>query len=124
MSEDLKLNQEEDWGWIKVVSSEDIKKISKKLGEHEKRIGNLEKIIKGRKKKVLTERKTILDHLTYLKSEGFFDEPRVIREIVNILAQEGYHYPPESLTYPLQRAVQQRILGRTKVGKLWGYCKR
>lgn len=107
-----------------MVPSEEIIEIKKKLEEHEKRIENLEKLFKRRGKKVITKRKSIFDHLTYLKSKGFFDQPRIVKEIVTKLAQEGYHYPSSSLTEPLQRATRQKVLGRIKKSGKWAYCKR
>lgn len=104
--------------------NDEIKKI---LDNHEKRISKLEKKLEAgikKPKKLTAERKTISDHLDYLKSEGFFDQPKKTREIVERLAQEGYHYPPESLTYSLQKAVQKKVLGRVKKEKKWAYCKR
>lgn len=105
-------------------SNEEITKIKKKLEEHEKRIEDLEKSFKSGRKKLVTKRKFIRDHLTYLKSEGFFDEPRIVKQIVEKLAEEGYHYPPESLTASLQRTIKKGVLGRIKKNGKWAYCKR
>lgn len=104
--------------------SEEIKKI---LDNHEKRIRDLEKKLKPsirKPKKSVAERKTILDHLEYLKSEGFFDQPKKSQEIVEKLGQEGFHYAPQSMTWSLQKAVQKKVLGRVKKEKKWAYCKR
>lgn len=101
--------------------SEEIKKI---LDNHEKRISELEKKLVGSIKKPVAERKTISDHLDYLKSEGFFDQPKKASEIVEELAHEGFHYPQQSLTWSLQKAVQKKVLGRVKKEKKWAYCKR
>lgn len=102
----------------------EIPEIKKQLENHEKRIEDLENLIRGRPKRAVTKRKTILDHLTHLKSEGFFDQPKMTREIIEKLASEGYHYPHESLTGPLQKAVRQGLLGRIKKNKNWAYCRR
>lgn len=107
-----------------MTSDEEIKQIIKKLEDHERRIENLEKLVKGGAKKVIPERKYISDHFTFLKSEGFFDQPRTITEIVEKLAKEGYHYSPQSVTAPLQRAVRKGVLGRIKKENKWAYCKR
>lgn len=104
--------------------SEEIKKI---LDNHEKRISELEKKLVGsikKPKESVAERKTISGHLEYLKSEGFFDQPKKSQEIVEKLAQEGFHYAPQSLTWSLQKAVQKNVLGRVKKEKKWAYCKR
>ncbi|MEM4258592.1 MAG: hypothetical protein QXL17_05510 [Candidatus Thermoplasmatota archaeon] len=98
--------------------------IMKKLENHETRIKNLEKSMKNKPKKDLQKRKSIFDHLIELKSGGFFNKPKNLKEIVEKLAQVSYHYPQQSLTEPLQRAVRQGILGRVKKEKKWAYCKR
>ncbi len=98
--------------------------IKKTVNEHEKRIKELEKLVIGKVEKVIIKRKTIIDHLIYLKNEGFFDQPKSVREIVEALAKGGYHYAPESLTHPLQRVTRNGILGRIKKEKKWAYCKR
>ena len=105
-------------------TSKEIIEIQRKLKEHEKRIETLENLVKGTEKRSATETKSIFDHLTHMKSEGYFDQPKTLREIVERLAREGYHYPQQSLTEPLQRAVRQRVLGRMKQDGKWAYCKR
>ena len=107
-----------------MMPNEEIMGIKKKLEEHEKRIGDLENLIKGRGKRAVTKKESILDRLTNLKSEGFFDQPQTAKEIMEKLAQEGYHYPQQSLTEPLQRAVRRGVLGRIKKNKKWAHCKR
>ena len=101
-----------------------VEEINKRLEDHERRIKNLEQLVKGKNKRIFTKRKSIFDHLTHLKSEGFFDQPKNLKEIVEKLAQESYHYPQQSLTEHLQRAVRQGVLGRVKKDKKWTYCKR
>lgn len=105
-------------------SDEETTWIKRKLEECENRIKNLEKLLKGSGKKRVAKRKTILDLLEYLKSEGFFDQPRITKEIIERLAKDGCHYRPESLTHPLQRAIRQKVLGRIKKNGKWAHCKR
>jgi hypothetical protein len=69
-------------------------------------------------------KKSIMDQLKELKAENFFSKPKFLREIGERLAEKGYHYPLESLTEPLQRAVRRRILGRIKKDRKWAYVKR
>ena len=102
----------------------EIMEIKKTLEEHEERIKELEKLGKDEVKKVPIKRESIPDHLNYLKSEKFFDQPKFTMEIMERLAQEGYHYPLQSLTHPLQQAVRKGTLGRIKKEKKWAYCKR
>jgi enoyl reductase-like protein len=106
------------------MSNKEIIEITKTLENHEKRIKKLEDLLMGGKKKTASSRKSIIDHLDYLKSEGFFNEPRTLKEIVDRLVQESYHYPQTSLTDPLKRAVRQQMLRRIKKDGKWAYCKR
>ena len=107
-----------------MMANEEIVEIKKKLAEHAKRIEDLENLVQAGSKRVAVKRKSISDHLTHLKSEGFFDQPQTTKEIVERLAQEGYHYLPQSLTWSLQRAIRQGVLGRIKKSGKWAYCKR
>lgn len=104
---------------------DELTEIKRKLVDHEKRIKKLEgpdKVIK--KKKTTKKKESILDRLSRLKSQGFFNQPKFVNEIVEKLATEGYHYPPQSLTWSLQKAVRDGLLGRIKKEKKWAYCKR
>jgi hypothetical protein len=74
--------------------------------------------------KIKITKESITDLILELKSEGFFKEPRTAKEIVDILASKGRHYPPNSLTWPLQHAVRTRMLGRLKKEKKWAYVAR
>jgi hypothetical protein len=103
-----------------------IKRINKTIENLERRIAKLE----GHKKRsdqqstAKKKKESISDHLRRLKTEGFFDKPKLSSEMVAQLATDGFHYPPESLTWALQKAVQLRELGRIKKEKKWAYCKR
>ncbi len=107
-----------------------VKTLMKVLKDHERRISNLEKSFKVHEKDgskvrtASTKKMSILNHFDRLKTEGFFDEPRFLADIVDKLAEGGYHYPPASLTEPLQRAVRQSVLGRLKKDGKWAYVKR
>ena len=104
----------------------DIKEIREALAEQEKRISRLESegLVLKTSKTPNETKVSIPDHLARLKTEGFFNQPRSTQEIVSELAKEGYHYPPESLTAPLQRAIRGKELGRIKKENKWAYCKR
>jgi hypothetical protein len=78
-----------------MTSDEEIGEIKKKLEDHERRIEDLENLVKSGRKRVLTKEKSILDHIIQLKSEGFFDQPKGLIEIVGKLAQVGYNYKPK-----------------------------
>ena len=103
---------------------DDIKKISKRVENHEKRIQRLEELAKVKRGRISSKKKSVLDHVIDLKSEGFFDNPQTLSDIVHRLAEKSYHYPQTSLTEPLQRAVRQGVLGRLKRDGKWAYCKR
>jgi DNA-directed RNA polymerase alpha subunit len=107
-----------------VSTENEIAEIKKRLKEHENRIRKLETLEKEEGPKAPSKKPTISDHLDRLKSQGFFSEPKLTTEIVEKLAAEGFHYPPESLTWSLQKAVQTRNFGRVKKDKKWAYCKR
>lgn len=106
------------------MSEKDFQEIKKILDDHERRISNLENPLISKKKMATNAKTTIIDRFSHLKDEGFFDQPKFMPEIIKRFAEEGYHYPPSSLTAPLQRAVRQRILGRLKKENKWGYVKR
>jgi len=95
------------------------------LAELDKRITELEKRMPSQERPVRKTTKTsILDLLMQLKSDGFFDEPKSLKQIVDKLAENRYHYAQESLTAPLQRAVRKGLLGRIKKDDKWAYAKR
>ena len=104
----------------------EIKRIDKTIENLERRITELEGHEKRSDQQSTAKKKkeSISDHLSRLKTDGFFDKPKISNEIVAQLATDGFHYPPESLTWALQKAVQLRELGRIKNEKKWAYCKR
>jgi len=105
----------------------DIKKINEILMKHEKRISDLENMLKkeDKRKEIDTAKPVSVSGLIEgLKDEGFFNVPRSLKEIKNELARNNYHYAVTSLTNPLQRLVRQRILGRILQNGKWAYVKR
>jgi len=103
---------------------DEIAEIKEKLAELDKRIKKLESPDKTTKTKCDKKKLSISDRLAKLKTQGFFDQPKLANEIVDKLATEGFHYPPESLTWPLQNSVRRGELGRIKKQGKWAYCKR
>lgn len=106
---------------------DDVTKLKTVVKDHERRISKLEsslKISQGKHRKVSGKRKSITDFLEELKEEKFFNQPRTAREIVNKLAEATHHYPIKSLSWPLQQAVRNRMLGRVKRNKKWAWVKR
>jgi hypothetical protein len=63
--------------------------------------------------------------LLSLIDEGFFDQPRSLAEIKQVLAEKGFHYRLEDLGTPLTRLVQRRHLRRNQAAlggkKVWRY---
>lgn len=103
----------------------EIIEIKRRLDELEARInksGNLEN--KDEFDHSENKNLTIMDHINRLKCDGFFNEPKTLKEINEKLSQEGFHYLPQSLTSPLQRAMRKKVLGRVKKGDVWAYCRR
>ena len=54
-------------------------------------------------------------YLTELVNEGFFKSPKTIAEVKAELANRGHHIPITSLSGPLQKKCQARVLRRQKV---------
>ena len=105
---------------------DEISQLKKMLTDHEERITKLEQamLATSGEPRITHAKSSIFGRLIALKSERFFDDLRTLREIVKKLAEQSYHYPPQSLTEPLQRAVRTGELGRVKKEGLWAYCKR
>ena len=103
------------------------KKIEKVLKDHENRLKKLEeKLSRGSTPKTKSTKKpsSVFDFLMELKDDGFFDKPKLLKDIVHELARRGYHYRTTSLTNPLQRALRQKKLGRVGKTRNWQYVKR
>lgn len=67
---------------------------------------------------------TVAKLILELKDEKFFNSPRTLNEIVKKLEEKTYSIPVTGLTFPLQKLVRGRELGRIlKAGK-WSYVKR
>lgn len=100
------------------------REIQKILENHEQRISKLEDVLKKEPRKAVRKKKSITDLFIELKEEGFFKQPRYLKDIVDKLASRGYYYQQSSLSAPLQRAVRNRILGRIKREGKWAYIGR
>jgi hypothetical protein len=101
------------------------------LTELTKRVDALEKKVASIESRAVKHRvapsgtNSITKQLEGLKSEGFFNNPKTVAEIVARLATDGFHYPSNSLTNPLLRSIRARMLGRMKSFEgLWTYTKR
>ena len=98
--------------------------LEKRLKNLEERVEEIEKELKIVKRIWPRKKGSILDHILTLKKEGFFSQPRSLKEIRDELAARGYYYPLTSLTHPLFRAVRKGILRRIKERGRWVYVQR
>jgi len=101
------------------------KEIQKILEDHEKRILTLEEILKKKPRKILRERKSTLDFIIELKSEGFFREGKTISQIRDALHTRARIVKLTDLPAYLLRLVRNGALKRKQelVGKkkTWVY---
>ncbi len=69
--------------------------------------------------------KGLYEHLTKLKEEGFFAQPRTLSDIKNKLKEFAVHYPSSTFPSYLNRLLGERILRRFKQksgkGEVWTY---
>ncbi len=108
----------------------DLKEINKILQDHEHRLVRLEN-----KKKILDKEVSwykpgsTIDKLVKLISEGFFNRPKSIKEIISGLKERDFHLSASDLTLPLRKVVRKGLLKKTKqlsdgaVSKKWLYKK-
>jgi hypothetical protein len=54
-------------------------------------------------------------------ADGFFKKPKLISEVKAALENLGHHIPVTSLSGPLQRLCQQKLLRRQKLGESASY---
>jgi len=102
--------------------SEEIPRI---LENHEKRISELEEIIKRKPERILSERKSTEDLITELKDEGFFNEERTMSQVRDALHAKGRIIQITDLPPYLLKMVRNNALKRVRkvVGKrkIWVY---
>jgi len=67
---------------------------------------------------------SISDQIDELKEEGFFDEPKTMLDIKNVLAERGMIYPLTTISGKLIGKVRKRQLGRNREEKRWKYVRR
>ena len=109
---------------------EDLKQINKTLKDHEHRLAILEskKKIVGKKESWYKPGSTV-DKIVNLISEGFFDGPKSLKEIISELKKKDFHLKPSGLTLPLRKVVRSGLLKRTKqlpggaISSKWLYIK-
>jgi len=64
--------------------------------------------------------------IRFLISEGYFDEPKQLAEVVSQLKREGRHYPKQTISMGLLNLVRERLLVRLEEegSKNWKYVVR
>jgi hypothetical protein len=77
----------------------------------------------SRKIEKLERRDTATDLIMELREEGFFNQPKSLGEIVDILQEKGYVFKMTSLSGTMISLVKKRLLGRKKINKKWQYGK-
>lgn len=109
----------------------DLKEINKILQDHERRLSILEK-----KEEIVDKKESwyksggTADKLVKLISEGFFNKPKNLTEIISELETKDYHLKASDLTLPLRRIVRKGLLRKTKkmadgtISKKWLYVKK
>jgi len=100
-----------------------------KISEIIKRLNALEKIVFSENKKPLFKNldfKGLRGGMRLLIKNGFFDEPKMVKEIEDELKREGYHYPRPSISKVLSVDLtnKQKILNRLKKNEQWMYVIR
>lgn len=60
-----------------------------------------------------------------LIEEGYFDQPRTLQEVMQVMEERGRYYPRPTVAMSLLNLVRERVLVRTKNnGKKWHYVLR
>jgi len=107
-----------------------LKTINKILQDHERRLAMLEN-----KKKIVDKKGSwyksgsTVDKIIKLISEGFFNKPKSLKEIISKLEEKDFHFEASDLTLPLRKVVRKGLLKKTKqlpggtVSKRWLYLK-
>lgn len=108
----------------------DLKEINRVLQDHESRLAILES-----KKKILDKQASwykpgsTIDKVVKLITEGFFNKPKSLKEIIYKLKEGDFHLEPSDLTLPLRKIVRKGLLRKTKqlfnsaMSKKWLYEK-
>ena len=66
---------------------------------------------------------SLTSRIEELINEGFFNEPKILFEVVNKLAELGYHYPKTTLSPTLLQLVRQKTLRRLGEKGSYKYVK-
>jgi hypothetical protein len=76
------------------------------------------------RKKEKEKLNTATDVILSWRESDYFNKPRNLLEIKNMLEEQGMIYPITTLSAVVLRLVRRRILGRIKKDRKWCYVKR
>ena len=64
--------------------------------------------------------------IRFLIKNGFFNEPKTLKDVIDELKREGYHRSTSGVasTLSVTFTANQKILTRIKEGKIWKYVMR
>ena len=102
----------------------------KKFEDYKKRLEKLEKAVFGKKEKTTQKLKSdysgLVGGIQLLVDNGFFSNPKLLKEIVKELKVKNYHYSQASVSKILARDFvrKKRILNRIKEGVNYKYVIR
>lgn len=102
------------------------KSIDKRFSKIEKRLEKIEKSLTSpslRKKIMKKTKKSLVDEILELISEGFFDTPKTTAEIYEQLKTKAVFYPKNNYPESLLRLIKKRELRRIQENKKWVYVK-
>lgn len=106
------------------MNDEEIRKRFEKI---ERRLDLLEGVDKKIKKNLGKKNyKGLAGGIRFLIDNIFFDSPKSLKEIIDELKREGYHYSKSGVASTLSTTFvkSQRILNRIKEDKSWKYAIR
>lgn len=106
-----------------------LENLDSKFSDIENRLSALEKMVFSKDKKTewkANEFKGLRGGIRLLIQNRFFDNPRTVKEVVEELKREGYHYPTPSASKALSVDLtnKQKILNRIKGDEQWLYVLR
>jgi len=102
------------------------KSTNERFSKIEKRLEKLEKSFTSPSPRTKIKKKTkksLVDEILELISEGFFDTPKNVIEIYAHLKTKAVFYPKNSYPESLLRLIKKRELRRLKENKIWVYVK-
>lgn len=118
------------------MGDDDIKQILKLIQAQNEKISKLQNLLekqllgitqnklKSNEPHKKSNPKSMSGLIIRLAEDGFLDTPKTLKEISDELKRGGYYYSTTSMTLPLQRLLQKRVIGRISISGKWAYVKR